>query len=131
MNIISFRIYNLYIRILNISSRTVLAEWKIKRCLLSGRNAPANEPWPDVLGVSVVFLVTGMFMLGLEVGTPLPSPNLDTHFHCINVFTALESLQPHPDTRNVWLECHPKRRRLVAGRHVGLVCGELLPARWH
>jgi len=70
MNIISFNIYNLYIRILNISARTVLAKWKIKRCLLSGRNAPANEPWPDVLGVSVVFLVTGMFMLGLEVGTP-------------------------------------------------------------
>lgn len=37
------------------------------RCILSGRNAPANEPWPDVLGVAVVFLVTGMFMLGLEV----------------------------------------------------------------
>lgn len=25
-----------------------------------------NEPWPDVLGVSVVFLITGMFMMGLE-----------------------------------------------------------------
>lgn len=36
-------------------------------CILLGRNAPANEPWPDVLGVAVVFLVTGMFMLGLEV----------------------------------------------------------------
>lgn len=35
--------------------------------LLLGRNSPANEPWPDVLGVAVVFLVTGMFMLGLEV----------------------------------------------------------------
>lgn len=36
-------------------------------CLILGRNSPANEPWPDVLGVAVVFLVTGMFMLGLEV----------------------------------------------------------------
>ncbi|XP_016985317.1 uncharacterized protein LOC108048808 isoform X2 [Drosophila rhopaloa] len=38
----------------------------LARILILGRNAPANEPWPDVLGVSVVFLVTGMFMLGLE-----------------------------------------------------------------
>ncbi|XP_026843106.1 uncharacterized protein LOC6593413 [Drosophila persimilis] len=37
----------------------------LARILILGRNAPANEPWPDVLGVSVVFLVTGMFMLGL------------------------------------------------------------------
>jgi len=99
-------------------------------CLLSGRNAPANEPWPDVLGVSVVFLVTGMFMLGLEVGTPpnpkpSPNPNPPTYrdTHCICVFTALEGLQPHPDSWHVWLERHFKRRRLVAGRHVGLVCG--------
>lgn len=34
--------------------------------LFSGRNSPSNEPWPDVLGVTVIFLVTGMFMLGLE-----------------------------------------------------------------
>ncbi|TMW50703.1 hypothetical protein DOY81_004227 [Sarcophaga bullata] len=33
---------------------------------MTGRNSPTNEPWPDVLGVGVVFLVTGMFMLGLE-----------------------------------------------------------------
>ncbi|KAH8374214.1 hypothetical protein KR200_002714, partial [Drosophila serrata] len=38
----------------------------LARILILGRNAPTNEPWPDVLGVSVVFLVTGMFMLGLE-----------------------------------------------------------------
>lgn len=31
-----------------------------------GRNSPANEPWPDVIGVVVIFIVTGMFMLGLE-----------------------------------------------------------------
>ncbi|XP_002052053.3 solute carrier family 7 member 14 [Drosophila virilis] len=38
----------------------------LARILILGRNSPANEPWPDVLGVAVVFLVTGMFMLGLE-----------------------------------------------------------------
>lgn len=37
------------------------------RIYLLGRNSPINEPWPDVLGVSVVFLLTIMFMLGLEV----------------------------------------------------------------
>lgn len=37
------------------------------RIYLLGRNAPADgEPWPDVLGVSVVCLMTVMFMLGLE-----------------------------------------------------------------
>lgn len=36
-----------------------------------GRNSSSNEPWPDVLGVTVVFLVTGMFMLGLEVKTEI------------------------------------------------------------
>ncbi|ALC40342.1 tadr [Drosophila busckii] len=40
----------------------------LSACLdaMTGRNSPVNEPWPDVLGVAVVFLVTGMFMLGLE-----------------------------------------------------------------
>ncbi|XP_030382954.1 uncharacterized protein LOC115630502 [Scaptodrosophila lebanonensis] len=38
----------------------------LARILILGRNSPVNEPWPDVLGVAVVFLVTGMFMLGLE-----------------------------------------------------------------
>lgn len=37
------------------------------RIYLLGRNSDENEPWPDVLGVSVVFLLTVMFMLGLEV----------------------------------------------------------------
>ncbi|KAJ6647283.1 putative cationic amino acid transporter, partial [Pseudolycoriella hygida] len=36
------------------------------RIYLLGRNSDENEPWPDVLGVSVVFLLTVMFMLGLE-----------------------------------------------------------------
>lgn len=36
------------------------------RIYLLGRNSPENEPWPDVLGVSVVFMLTVMFMLGLE-----------------------------------------------------------------
>ncbi|XP_055386717.1 probable cationic amino acid transporter isoform X2 [Condylostylus longicornis] len=38
----------------------------LARILILGRNSPVNEPWPDVLGVGVVFLITGMFMLGLE-----------------------------------------------------------------
>ncbi|XP_034472835.1 uncharacterized protein LOC117780422 [Drosophila innubila] len=38
----------------------------LARILILGRNSPANEPWPDVLGVAVVILVTAMFMLGLE-----------------------------------------------------------------
>ncbi|XP_068140129.1 probable cationic amino acid transporter [Drosophila tropicalis] len=38
----------------------------LARILILGRNSPVNEPWPDVLGVAVVLLVTGMFMLGLE-----------------------------------------------------------------
>lgn len=37
------------------------------RIYLLGRNAPINEPWPDVIGFSIVFLVSVMFMLGLEV----------------------------------------------------------------
>lgn len=39
----------------------------IARIYLLGRNSPENEPWPDVLGVSIVFLLAVMFMLGLEV----------------------------------------------------------------
>lgn len=38
----------------------------LARIYILGRNSPENEPWPDVLGVGVVFVVTGMFMLGLE-----------------------------------------------------------------
>lgn len=37
------------------------------RIYILGRNSPANEPWPDLLGFSVIFLISGMFMLGLEV----------------------------------------------------------------
>lgn len=38
----------------------------LARIYILGRNSPQNEPWPDVLGVGVVFVITGMFMLGLE-----------------------------------------------------------------
>lgn len=31
-----------------------------------GRNSSINEPWPDVLGVLIVFIITAMFILGLE-----------------------------------------------------------------
>lgn len=37
------------------------------RIYILGRNAPDNEPWPDVIGFSIVFVVSVMFMLGLEV----------------------------------------------------------------
>ncbi|XP_055541457.1 uncharacterized protein LOC129727553 isoform X2 [Wyeomyia smithii] len=36
------------------------------RMYILGRNSPANEPWPDVIGVAVIFLISAMFMLGLE-----------------------------------------------------------------
>ncbi|XP_058059742.1 cationic amino acid transporter 3 [Anopheles bellator] len=38
----------------------------LARMYILGRNSAANEPWPDVIGVVVIFIVTGMFMLGLE-----------------------------------------------------------------
>nr|XP_036222570.1 uncharacterized protein LOC118681587 [Bactrocera oleae] len=34
--------------------------------LILGRNSSPNEPWPDVLGVAVVIIITVMFMLGLD-----------------------------------------------------------------
>ncbi|XP_039950106.1 uncharacterized protein LOC120767860 isoform X3 [Bactrocera tryoni] len=34
--------------------------------ILSGRNSSPYEPWPDVLGVAVVIIITVMFMLGLD-----------------------------------------------------------------
>lgn len=37
------------------------------RIFILGRNAPDNEPWPDVIGFSIIFIVSVMFMLGLEV----------------------------------------------------------------
>lgn len=37
------------------------------RIFILGRNAPINEPWPDVIGFSIIFVVSVMFMLGLEV----------------------------------------------------------------
>ncbi|XP_055295987.1 probable cationic amino acid transporter [Sitodiplosis mosellana] len=36
------------------------------RIYILGRNAPENEPWPDVIGFSIIFIVSVMFMLGLE-----------------------------------------------------------------
>lgn len=37
------------------------------RIYILGRNAPENEPWPDAIGFSIIFIVSVMFMLGLEV----------------------------------------------------------------
>uniref|UniRef100_A0A034W159 Cationic amino acid transporter n=1 Tax=Bactrocera dorsalis TaxID=27457 RepID=A0A034W159_BACDO len=34
--------------------------------LILGRNSSPYEPWPDVLGVAVVIIITVMFMLGLD-----------------------------------------------------------------
>lgn len=34
--------------------------------LILGRNSSPYEPWPDVLGVGVVIIITVMFMLGLD-----------------------------------------------------------------
>lgn len=31
-----------------------------------GRNSSIHEPWPDVLGVVIVFVLSAMFILGLE-----------------------------------------------------------------
>ncbi|XP_031637634.1 uncharacterized protein LOC116350051 [Contarinia nasturtii] len=36
------------------------------RIYILGRNSPMNEPWPDVIGFSIIFIVSVMFMLGLE-----------------------------------------------------------------
>lgn len=36
---------------------------------LLGRNSSENEPWPDVIGFTIIFVVSVMFMLGLEVNT--------------------------------------------------------------
>lgn len=38
----------------------------LARIYILGRNSPQNEPWPDVLGVGVIFVLSSMFMLGLE-----------------------------------------------------------------
>lgn len=32
----------------------------------TGRNSSISEPWPDVLGVVIVFIISAMFILGLE-----------------------------------------------------------------
>ncbi|CRL01568.1 CLUMA_CG014212, isoform A [Clunio marinus] len=36
------------------------------RIYILGRNSSINEPWPDVLGIVIVFIISGMFILGLE-----------------------------------------------------------------
>lgn len=46
------------------------------RIYILGRNAPENEPWPDVIGFSIIFIVSVMFMLGLEV---IMSFSIDRH----------------------------------------------------
>lgn len=37
------------------------------RRIFLGLNSPENEPWPDVIGFSIIFILSVMFMLGLEV----------------------------------------------------------------
>ncbi|KAG5675287.1 hypothetical protein PVAND_005199 [Polypedilum vanderplanki] len=38
----------------------------IFRIYILGRNSSINEPWPDVVGVVIVFLISFMFIMGLE-----------------------------------------------------------------
>lgn len=40
---------------------------KFRDFLLGLESHSLGEPWPDVLGVTIVFVVTLLFMLGLEV----------------------------------------------------------------
>lgn len=51
------------------------------RIYILGRNAPENEPWPDVIGFSIIFIVSVMFMLGLEVITTF---SIASTFHCFS-----------------------------------------------
>lgn len=58
------------------------------RIYILGRNAPENEPWPDVIGFSIIFIVSVMFMLGLEVITTFSIAN-EFHFLCFFFFRFL------------------------------------------
>ncbi|KAJ3661247.1 hypothetical protein Zmor_005652 [Zophobas morio] len=51
-----------------IASATVdyITNEKLREWFLGIESHSLGEPWPDVLGVSVVIVVTGLFMLGLE-----------------------------------------------------------------
>lgn len=40
---------------------------KFREWFLGIESHSLGEPWPDILGVTVVIVVTGLFMLGLEV----------------------------------------------------------------
>lgn len=40
---------------------------KFRDFLLGLESHSLGEPWPDVLGVTIIFVVTLLFMLGLEV----------------------------------------------------------------
>lgn len=59
------------------------------RIYILGRNAPENEPWPDVIGFSIIFIVSVMFMLGLEVITRF---QLTSRFCC---FLLLQFYRQH------------------------------------
>lgn len=58
--------------------------------ILLGRNSSPNEPWPDVLGVAVVIIITVMFMLGLDVSTyfrRIAHTYIYTYTHFICIYT--------------------------------------------
>lgn len=52
-----------------LASATVdyISSEKLRDWFLGLQSHSLGEPWPDVLGVSVIIVVTGLFMLGLEV----------------------------------------------------------------
>lgn len=68
------------------------------RIFILGRNAPINEPWPDVIGFSIIFLVSIMFMLGLEVRHASTGPvtlTVYVYFPFFSLFAELKDIHRH------------------------------------
>lgn len=75
------------------------------RIYLLGRNSPDNEPWPDVLGVSIVFLLAVMFMLGLEVYTHYFERCQIANKAIKNIFLEYENIWLFNGERSNWNDC--------------------------
>lgn len=56
-----------------VASATVdyTSEEKLRVWLFGLESHSLGEPWPDVLGVTIIAVITTLFMLGLEVGSAL------------------------------------------------------------
>lgn len=65
------------------------------RIYILGRNAPTNEPWPDVIGFSIIFIVSIMFMLGLEV---IINCSIDCHSNAVKRLFVFHSFGTIIDT---------------------------------